>query len=198
MQNSLAWSLTLLYLLISSIDKGAPSLSQSTSSEIRYIGAACQPNMVRSREALLPIIEQAGLEFIGIERAQEGRRTTLWVYLDHPDGITLDQCGEVSPEISAVLDLVDPITEAYDLRVSSPGIERPLMSDRDFQKFIGSKVRIRLMSPLRGRRKFMGEILEMSDALRLKCTDGEHDVPLSLIQRAHLYYTDAEIKALLR
>jgi ribosome maturation factor RimP len=94
--------------------------------------------------------------------------------------------------------VVDPISEAYDLRVSSPGIQRPLMSDRDFTKYKGSNVRIKLMSPLRGRRKFMGEILEMSEYLRLKCTDGEHDIPLALIQRAHLYYTDAEIKALLR
>lgn len=173
-------------------------MSSSISSEIRYIGSASQPNIVRSREVLLPIVEQAGLEFIGMERAQEGRRVTLWVYLDHPEGITLDQCGEVSPEISAALDVVDPISEAYDLRVSSPGIQRPLMSDRDFTKYKGSNVRIKLMSPLRGRRKFMGEILEMSEYLRLKCTDGEHDIPLALIQRAHLYYTDAEIKALLR
>jgi ribosome maturation factor RimP len=75
-----------------------------------------------------------------MERAQEGRRVTLWVYLDHPEGITLDQCGEVSPEISAALDVVDPISEAYDLRVSSPGIQRPLMSDRDFTKYKGSNV----------------------------------------------------------
>ena len=76
-----------------------------------YIGALRQPNIARAMEAIKPIVEAAELILVGIERAQEGRRTVLWVYLDHADGITLDQCAEVSPEISATLDVEDPILD---------------------------------------------------------------------------------------
>ena len=119
-----------------------------------YIGSLRQPNLARTMSAIKPIVDAAGLTLVGVERAQEGRRTVLWVYLDHADGITLDQCAEVSPEISATLDVEDPIPEAYDLRVSSPGVERPLMSDLDFESHLDQPVQIRLLSPLRGRRKF--------------------------------------------
>ena len=74
-----------------------------------YIGALRQPNIARAMEAIAPIVEAADLQLIGLERSQEGRRTILWVFLDHSDGITLDQCGEISPEISAVLDVEDAV-----------------------------------------------------------------------------------------
>ena len=170
-----------------------------------YIGALRQPNLARAMEAIEPVVSAADLKLIGLERSQEGRRTILWVYLDHRDGITLDQCGEVSPEISAVLDVEDPIPEAYDLRVSSPGVERPLMSDEDFEEHKGHPVKIRLLSPLRGRRKFQGKILELISGavdgevdVKIACDDGEHDVPLALILRARLHYSDDEIRAIFR
>lgn len=179
--------------------------STTPSSPLIWIGALRQPNLKKAMEAVEPVVQAAGLSLIGLERMQEGRRTILWVYLDHPDGITLDQCGEVSPEISATLDVEDPIPEAYDLRVSSPGIDRPMMSSRDFTQYIGHPVRVRLLSPLRGRRKFQGVILslkadDMSEEadVVIRCDDGEHQIPLSLILRARLNYNDDEIRALFR
>ena len=169
-----------------------------TDRQIRYIGAALQPAMVQAREAIQPIVDQAGLELIGVEKSQEGRRHLLWVFIDHPDGVTLDHCGEVSPEISAALDLVDPISEAYGLRVSSPGIDRPLIRDVDFERFIGQSTKIKLMTPLQGRRKFQGEILGIEERLKLRCADGEHEIPLEFIQSARLHYTDDELRILLR
>jgi len=165
----------------------------------QLIGGATQPELLRAFEAIEPIVMQAGLTLIGVERAQEGRRLTLWVYLDHPDGITLEQCGQVSPEISAALDVVDPIAETYDLRVSSPGVDRPLMSDADFERFAGRTVNVRLLSPLQGRRKFKGQVVGVEGAdVRLRCDDGEFRVPLALILRARLHYTDEDLRALLR
>ena len=170
-----------------------------------YIGALRQPNIARAMEAITPVVEASGLQLIGLERSQEGRRTILWVYLDHKDGITLDQCGEVSPEISAVLDVEDPIPETYDLRVSSPGVERPLMSDADFQAHQQHPVKLRLLSPLRGRRKFQGKVIEVVSGavdgeadVKIACDDGEHQVPLALILRARLHYSDDEIRAIFR
>jgi ribosome maturation factor RimP len=177
----------------------------STTLPLVWIGALRQPNLARAMNSVRPIVEAAGLSLIGLERLQEGRRTILWVYLDHPDGITLDQCGEVSPEISAVLDVEDPIPEAYDLRVSSPGIDRPLMCSYDFEKHIDHPVQIRLQSPLRGRRKFQGRIVatEVGEAegeanVIVRCDDGEHHIPISLIFKARLNYNDDEIRALFR
>ena len=170
-----------------------------------YIGALRQPNLARTMESITPVVEAAGLILLGVERAQEGRRTVLWVYLDHADGVTLDQCAEVSPEISAILDVEDPIPEAYDLRVSSPGVERPLMSDEQLAAYVNHPVQIRLLSPLRGRRKFQGKIIavlrgddEPEADLHLKCDDGEHFIPLSLILRSRLHYSNDEIKAIFR
>lgn len=163
------------------------------------IGAALQPAIKRAWDAVEPIAHQAGLSLVGVERAQEGRRLTLWVYLDHPDGITLDQCGEVSPEISAALDVVDPISEAYDLRVSSPGLDRPLMCDEDFVRFIGRTVSIRLMSPLQGRRKFKGEITNAEGPTVEVLVDGvTYQIPLALIGRARLVINDDDLRAILR
>ena len=178
----------------------SPTLDPAQSAPTRHlIGGAMQPEIMRAFEAIEPIVAQAGLILIGVERAQEGRRLTLWVYLDHPDGITLEQCGQVSPEISAALDVVDPIADAYDLRVSSPGIDRPLMSGADFERFLGRTVNMRLMSPLQGRRKFKGEILRVEGPdVTLRCDDGEFRVPLALVLRARLHYTDDDLRALLR
>lgn len=192
-----------------------------------YIGALRQPNLARTMSAIQPIVDAAGLTLVGVERAQEGRRTVLWVYLDHAEGITLDQCAEVSPEISATLDVEDPIPEAYDLRVSSPGVERPLMSDLDFEAQLDQPVQIRLLSPLRGRRKFQGRVVkvvraeerstqssesqdhasqDLSQGLSrgreadvvIRCDDGEHQVPLALILRARLHYSNDEIQEIFR
>ena len=173
-----------------------------------YIGALRQPNIARAMEAIKPIVEAAELILVGIERAQEGRRTVLWVYLDHADGITLDQCAKVSPEISATLDVEDPIPEAYDMRVSSPGVERPLMSDLDFEAYQEKPVQIRLLSPLRGRRKFQGRVVRVvrdeassghqeADVV-VSCDDGEHQIPLALILRSRLHYSNDEIQEIFR
>jgi ribosome maturation factor RimP len=172
--------------------------SSDTDQPTQWIGAMMQAGMQEAVESILPITETAGLELVGLERAQEGRRLTLWVYLDHPNGITLDQCANVTAEISAALDVIDPIANAYDLRVSSPGIERPLLCNHHFEKYQGSQIQLRLMTPIRGRRKFKGHIIDVQNHLRIACADGEHEIPLSFIHRAQLFYDDTEYRALLK
>jgi len=139
---------------------------------------------------VLPILEGHDLDLLGVELATEGNRTILWVYLDHPDGITIDHCARVSPEISAVLDVEDPIPGFYELRVSSPGLDRPLMRGRDFEAHAGRDALIQLSTPIGGRRKFTGEILGLDDEHRvhIRCADDEHHLPLSAIHRARLRY----------
>ena len=164
----------------------------------QWIGGVMSPGLIAARTFIEPIVAAAGLDFIGVERAQEGRRTILWVFLDHPEGISLDQCGAVSPEISAALDVADPIDEAYELRVSSPGLDRPLMSDRDFAHHLGREVQIKTTTPIQGRRNYQGCIEAVDEQLQIRCTDGLHMLPFSLILRARLRYGDAELRARIR
>lgn len=157
--------------------------------EADHIGSALQPIPSRVREAILPIIEGHDLDLVGVEQSQEGGRSILWVYIDHPDGVTIDHCARVSPEISAALDVEDPLPDAYELRVSSPGLDRPLFRGRDFAAYAGREVQIQLSTPIGGRRKFTGEIIGVDDGhVRVACSDGEHRLPLSTIHRARLRY----------
>ncbi len=160
-------------------------------SDVVYIGGAQQPVPREVRAVVEPIIVDHELELVGVELLREGRRPVLWVYIDRPgdEGVTIDDCARVSPEVSAALDVCDPLPEAYELRVSSPGLDRPLMSDADFRRFAGREVQVQLLTPLAGRRKFTGEILAADEtSATLRCADGEHALPLSAIGQARLRY----------
>ncbi len=153
------------------------------------IGGALEPIPARIRSAVEPVISAFGLNLVGVEVAQEGHRTILWVYIDHDDGVTIDHCAKVSPEVSAALDVDDPLADAYELRVSSPGLDRPLMSARDFVTFAGEKAQLQLSTPLEGRRKFTGVLADVTEGeVGIYCPDGEHRVPIAYIKRARLLF----------
>lgn len=153
----------------------------------QYIGGAENPTIRRVREAVEPVIEAEGLTFVGTEMGREGSRAILWVYIDKSDGVTIDDCARVSPEVSAALDVDDPITERYEMRVSSPGLDRPLMSNLDFEAAQGEEVSIQLATPMSGRRKFTGVVEGIEGAeVAVKCADGAHRIPLSFIQKARI------------
>jgi ribosome maturation factor RimP len=136
-----------------------------------------------------PVIASFGLDLVGVELAQEGNRTILWVYIDHDDGVTIDHCAQVSPEVSAAIDVEDPLADAYELRVSSPGLDRPLMSVQDFVTFAGEKAHLQLSTPLEGRRKFTGVLADVTEGgVGIDCPDGEHRVPIAYIKRARLLF----------
>ncbi len=143
------------------------------------------------REALLallePGVEALGYELIDVEYRTESSRNVLRLYIDHPDGVTLDGCGDVSNHVSGLLDVEDPIPEAYDLEVSSPGERRPLRKRAHFERFIGERVRIELNQGLAGRRRFTG-VLEglTADAVRVEVDQTPVDLPFSDIARAQL------------
>ena len=111
-------------------------------------------------ESLLPAM---GLELVDIEYRREGEGWVLRIFLDSPDGIGLDQCTKVSREVSFFLDVEDLIPHAFNLEVSSPGLERPLKSVADFKRFIGKKARIRLRHPLNGQKVVIGLIGESDE-----------------------------------
>ncbi len=110
-------------------------------------------------ELLDPAIVDLGLELVGIEFSPDAGGSVLRVYIDEPGrGVTIDDCERASREISALLDVNDPVAGRYTLEVSSPGLERPLFTPEHFSRFVGEQVRIAVDLPIDGRRRFQGPI----------------------------------------
>ncbi len=109
-------------------------------------------------KAIAPAIEAMGLELWGVEYLRQGRRATLRVFIDCLSGVTLDDCERVSRQVGAILDVEDPIPGEYTLEVSSPGIDRPLFTPPQFERYLGAEANVRLRVPLDGRRRFRGVI----------------------------------------
>lgn len=127
-----------------------------------------------------------GFELVGIEYIR-GRYASLRVYIDSEKGITVDDCANVSYQISAVLDVEDPITEAYRLEVSSPGLDRPLFTVEHFQRFIGSEVAIALRIAVANRRKLKGVIKQVEGDMITLTVDGKDELfAFSNIQKANI------------
>tara|TARA_R110000796_G_scaffold16350_15_gene50960 strand:- start:2055 stop:2558 length:504 start_codon:yes stop_codon:yes gene_type:complete len=136
---------------------------------------------------LVPIIEALGYNCWGIEYLSQGRHTLLRVYIDHPDGISVEACAAVSRQASAVLDVEDPISGDYTLEVSSPGMDRPLFRLEQYADYVGEQAKIRLRVPYDGRRNFQGVIrgIEGEDVI-LQVEDHEYLLPIDSIDKSNI------------
>ena len=135
-----------------------------------------------------PVIESMGYELVGVEYQLNGSYGTLRVYIDREQGVSLDDCAEISHQISAILDVEDPIQQAYDLEISSPGLDRPLFKLSDYERFTGTTVKIKLVAGLDGRRNFKGALLGVSETNEVLVeVDGmEFRLPFADIAKANL------------
>ncbi|MDD0844656.1 ribosome maturation factor RimP [Pseudomonas sp. Gutcm_11s] len=136
---------------------------------------------------LAPVVESLGYQCWGVEFISQGRHSLLRVYIDHANGILVDDCEAVSRQVSAVLDVEDPITSEYTLEVSSPGMDRPLFTLEQFASHAGEQVKIKLRSPFEGRRNFQGFLrgVEEQDVVVL-VDDHEFLLPIDLIDKANI------------
>ena len=136
---------------------------------------------------LAPVIESLGYQCWGIEFISQGRHSLLRVYIDHANGILIDDCEIVSRQVGAVLDVEDPISSEYTLEVSSPGMDRPLFTLEQFARHAGELVKIKLRSPFDGRRNFQGLLrgVEEQDVVVL-VDDHEFLLPIDLIEKANI------------
>ncbi|AJD49712.1 hypothetical protein S7S_16500 [Isoalcanivorax pacificus W11-5] len=135
---------------------------------------------------LAPSVESMGYVLWGLEYIQ-GRGAVLRIYIDHEDGITVDDCAEVSHQVSGVLDVEDPISGEYTLEVSSPGMDRPLFTLEQWQLYIGEKVQVRLLAPVSNRRRFTADITAvMGDDLHLAVDGQTLVVPFAQVDRANV------------
>ena len=105
---------------------------------------------------LQPVVESLGCRVWGIEYEGLGRRSVLRVFIDREEGITVEDCANVSHQISGVLDVEDPIGSAYTLEVSSPGLDRILFTLAQYAESVGDNVDVRLRFPAGGRRRYVG------------------------------------------
>ena len=124
-------------------------------------------------ELLRPLVEDLGYEFVGLEYVS-GRNAVLRIYIDEPEaGVDLDDCEFVSGEIAALLDVEDPVRGHYNLEISSPGVARPLFTPEQFERFIGTNVKIRLERMVGGRRRLKGRLLAVAQDEVEVDVDGE-------------------------
>ena len=111
-------------------------------------------------ELVTPILNENELELVDIEYVKEGKNWFLRVYIDKDNGIDIEECGIVSERLSEKLDAIDPIPHNYFLEVSSPGAERPLKKEKDYQKAIGKNVFIKTYEPNDGEKAFEGVLTD--------------------------------------
>ena len=134
-----------------------------------------------------PVVEGLGYECVGIDYNPHPKHGLLRVYIDHENGILLDDCSKVSHHLSGVLDVEDPIQGNYQLEISSPGADRPFFKLSQFERFKGSKVSVHLFQSVAGRRKITG-LIEEVEGEHVKLREGEQvfNIPFTAMSKARL------------
>lgn len=140
-------------------------------------------------DMLRPAVEETGKELLGLEFVGAGKHSVLRIFIDHENGITVDDCAEVSRQVSAILDVEDPINSEYNLEVSSPGLDRPLFELSHYQQVIGETIQVKLAIPLNGRRKFKGTLEQIENDTLYVNVDGEtYPLVFNNIDKANLVH----------
>ena len=136
---------------------------------------------------LTPIVRGLGFSLWGVEYRSSQKPAQLKVFIDHEQGITIDNCSDVSQHISGVLDVEDPINVPYTLEVSSPGIDRPLMKLEHFKQFVGSTIKVRLSWAINNRKNFLGALKSVDeDEIVMEMEGEEVAFPFNAVKRANL------------
>lgn len=138
-------------------------------------------------ELLEPIVTGLGFEYVGALLGQAEGGLTLRVYIDHENGIDVDNCAEVSRQVSATMDVVEPIKGHYTLEVSSPGMDRPLFGLAHYQKYVGERVKLKLGAHAMGRKRFTGGLVSVEGNTVVVDVDGElYDLDFDDIETGQL------------
>ncbi len=134
-----------------------------------------------------PIVTAMGYELWGCDFREGAKQAYLRVYIDKQEGISLDDCARVSHQLSGVLDVEDPIEKPYTLEVSSPGLDRPLLREDHFRRYVGRRVKVRLRWLVEGRRNIVGNLREViAGNIMIRQDHANYKIPLDAVQRARL------------
>ncbi|MFE8695145.1 ribosome maturation factor RimP [Cytobacillus sp. FJAT-53684] len=142
-------------------------------------------------ELVTPILDELKLELVDIEYVKEGKDWFLRVFIDKENGVDIEECGLVSEQLSDKLDEVDPIPYNYFLEVSSPGAERPLKNDKDFNKAVGKNVFIKTYEPIDGEKTFEGILTQFDGQIvtveiKIKTRKKMVEIPYEKVANARL------------
>lgn len=154
-----------------------------------YLGDTMADVVDHIRQLLDPILASLGLTLWDLEFQRQGPKWLLRIYIDRESGVTLSDCESVSRDLSAALDVEDIITHAYQLEVSSPGLDRTLSKPEHFARFAGSTVKIKVYQPIDGQKVFQGKLLGISaeNTVTVESTAGTiMEFALSAITKASL------------
>ena len=136
---------------------------------------------------LEPTVEGLGYEITDLEVKLGGKGGVVRIFIDHPDGIGLEDCEKVSMAVSALLDVEDPLPGQYNLEVSSPGLDRKLTKYEHFQRFEGETLKVSMRFPIEGRKCFRGTLVSSDDENIVLEVDGEsYSLPMATIDTARL------------
>ncbi|WP_149865542.1 ribosome maturation factor RimP [Catenovulum maritimum] len=123
----------------------------------------------------------------GVEFIRAGKHSTLRVFIEGENGISVDDCAEVSRQVSAILDVEDPIKDEYTLEVSSPGMDRILFKPEQYPAYVGQHVNVKTRLPIEGRRKFKGLLQSIEEkSVVLEIDNDEYVIPFNNIEKAQV------------
>ena len=147
----------------------------------------------RIRQLVEPVIESEDMELIDVECLKMRSRWIVRIYMDKETGITLDNCREISNQVGDILDIHDVLPGSYTLEVSSPGLDRPLVRDKDFMKYRGCKVHVRVTEKLEGIRNFRGKLVDFCEekgkkVLVIDITGKTYRIPRDIVVKANIEY----------
>lgn len=156
------------------------------------------PLINRIEALIIPSMESMGFGLVQVKMMDGDKRKTLQILAEGLEGrgITIDDCAKISRTLSALLDVEDVIHGEFNLEVSSPGIDRPLFTKGDFERYTGFEAKIETALPIEGRRRFKGPILGVEGFdVRVQVDAEQYLIPIDNIQNAKLVLTDALLKA---
>jgi len=134
-----------------------------------------------------PVVSGLGYEFVGAQFGQGENGQTLRVFIDTENGVVVEDCVAVSKQLSAVLDVEDTIKSAYQLEVSSPGVDRPLFTVSQFSEQKNEVVKVKMAVAVDGRRNFKGRLVDVENEAAIIEVDGiDYALPVSDVEEAHL------------
>ncbi|MDO9514637.1 MAG: ribosome maturation factor RimP [Syntrophales bacterium] len=144
-------------------------------------------------ELVEPIVESERMELVDVECLRGPTRWMVRIYIDKEGGVTLDDCARISGEVGDLLDIHETPPDPYDLEISSPGLDRPLVKDRDFVRYKGRAVRIRVAEKIEGKRTLKGRLVEFVEnegekSLVIEVGGKMYTIPRSMVVKANLEY----------
>jgi len=141
----------------------------------------------RVTSLIYPILSAEGMELVDLDYRRETAGWVLRLYIDKEGGVRLDDCARISREVGRILDIENPIPHSYVLEVSSPGLNRPLKTEKDFLKYLDHLVKVRTLTPIEKQRNFKGHLLKVGpEGIEINTSGRIVHIPFHNIEKANL------------